>query len=286
MNNAPILVRAAEEFCISNGYSNPNFVGKGAFKETYSAVNSEGTRIAIKLIDAKKQSPSRTEREIKAMLECDSPLIARLYDYGDYRSSSFGLLKYSVEEYLDGGTLTAKLEKQGLLAPKRVVKYGKKLTSAIVCLKEHELVHRDIKPDNIMFRKNKDIPILVDLGLVRILSDYSLTPSWADRGPGTAFYSSAEQLNNEKNLISWRTDQFSLGVVLCICLCGKHPYYKQGIKPYEIVERVAERKEISESILSELKTQGCSWIVRMVAQWPVQRFQSAKNLLETIALEN
>jgi serine/threonine protein kinase len=85
-------------------------------------------------------------------------------------------------------------------------------------------VHRDIKPDNIMLREDGRTPVIVDFGLVRMLDEPSITGSWADRGPGTPFYASPEQLRNEKPLIDWRSDQFSLGVSLSRVTIGVHTY--------------------------------------------------------------
>jgi len=89
---------------------------------------------------------------------------------------------------------------------------------------ELDLVHRDIKPANIMFKEGLETPVLVDFGIVRDLAATSLTQTWSPIGPGTPFFASPEQLNNEKHLIDWRSDQFSLGVTLYFARTARHPY--------------------------------------------------------------
>ena len=259
--------------------SNPKFVGKGAFKETFAVVNSTGQLQALKIIDASKQNLKRTEREIEALKRCDCEGICRIFDHGTWRDDSGTVHEYYLEEFLGGGTLTDRL-KGGKLSVDQVRSYGRDLAVAIDHLKGLDLVHRDIKPDNIMFREGDDRPVLVDLGLVRDLSISSITQSWMVRGPGTPYFASPEQLNNEKRLISWKSDQFSLGVVLSICLLGRHPYDTGGLTPAEIVAAVAERKDVPTSFKTDVAENGLSGLVRMVEGWPIRRYQHVKEMIE------
>lgn len=274
----PSLMNVALEFASLKNLGELSFVGKGAFKETYKVINEKGRPIALKLMIPEKCNIQRSEREIAAMQKCDSPFIGKLYDYGEFRTSTNEKYLYLLEEYLDGGTLTDQIN-TGSLTPKIIREYAISLIKALAHLRQNNLVHRDIKPDNIMFRKKSSIPILVDFGLVRDLSQSSLTQTWWPHGPGTPYYSAPEQLNNEKHLIKWRTDQFSLGVVLSISLKVDHPYKEPGMTPNEVINAVIQRKGCTERFRREISAIGFGEIIKMVEPWPVRRYTSPGELL-------
>lgn len=230
------------------------------------------------MIPSDKFNPHRTEREINALKICDTPLIGKLFDFGVFYSSNNEKFYYVIEEYLDGGTLTDKIN-DTILTKDLIKNLAIKLINAITYLKEKNLVHRDIKPDNIMFRSNSNDPVLVDLGIVRDLSISSLTQSWLPVGPGTPYYSSPEQLNNDKHLIKWRSDQFSLGIVLGLCLTRQHPFQEEGMNPEQAVERMAQRQPFTDNFKEKVISLGFEGILKMLAPWPIQRFNSPENLL-------
>lgn len=274
-----VLTAVAQEFGRSQGFTDIDFQGQGAFKETFSALTSAKTPVALKILQPAKCDVARSQREIEALQKCNSPLIARLFDYGTFRSSDGTDYYYSVEEYLDGGTLTQRLNPT--LAPDVVRDYGRRLTEALSHLKDQKLVHRDIKPDNIMFRAGSDIPVLVDFGLVRDLSASSLTQTWLPQGPGTPYYAAPEQLNNEKHLIGWRTDQFSLGVVLGISLTAQHPFTRPGMTMPQTVAAVAAREACSNEFRAAASTAKLGLITKMMSPWPVQRYAKPEQLLNS-----
>jgi serine/threonine protein kinase len=273
------LTSVAQEFGRSHNFTDITFQGAGAFKETFRAVTSSKDTVALKILQPAKCDLARSQREIEALQRCDSPLIARLYDHGTFRSADGNNYYVSVEEYLDGGTLTQRLSPT--VAPDMVRRYGQHLTEALSHLKSLKLVHRDIKPDNIMFRAGSDVPVLVDFGLVRDLSASSLTLTWLPQGPGTPYYAAPEQLNNDKHLIGWRTDQFSVGVVLGICLTGQHPFLVSGMTMPQVVAAVARRDACPAGFRAAATAAGLSGLVKMLSPWPVQRYATPTELLSS-----
>jgi serine/threonine protein kinase len=117
-------------------------------------------------------------------------------------------------------------------------------------------------------------PVIDDFGLVRDLEAPSLTQSWAIRGPGTPFYAPPEQLNNEKDLIDWRADQFSLAVAITLITFGAHPYEKQGMSMAELVEAVATRSGPTDKFIAAAQGAHLAPLVKMVAPWPVSRYRT------------
>lgn len=265
------------------GFSNLTFVAEGAFKETFSAKSDDFGTVALKIMDPDKCDMCRTDREIEAMKKCDSPFIAKLLDYGRFGHGGIEYI-FTVEEFLDGGTLSDKYQ-SGKLSPTTIRGYGIKLTKGIGHLKELNLVHRDIKPDNIMFRHSSETPIFVDFGLVRDLTRSSLTQTWIPLGPCTPFFAAPEQLNNEKRLIGWRTDQFGLGIVLGFCLTGKHPYQGQNMTETQVIEAVATRQYCSDNFQALVKSVNLECLLEMIEPWPIRRYSQPEQLLEAFQME-
>ena len=131
-----------------------------------------------------------------------------------------------------------------------------------------------------MFRSGSLDPVLVDFGIVRDLRKESLTQSWMPNGPCTPFYAPAEQLNNEKHMIDWRSDQFALGVVLIEALLGHHPYAANGADDDDTLSAVATRAPVPHSLSTELKKHGVEFLANMVQPWPIQRVAQPSDLLQ------
>lgn len=257
--------------CESRSFAKPSFIREGAFKEVYFTKTSGDLPVALKVFDPNKCDLCRAEREIASMKQCKSPFIGKLHDWGTFKDKDRGSFLFVIEEYIDGGTLTDRLGSTCHSAI-HICDYGIALLNAVSHLREKSLVHRDIKPDNIMFRSDDDVPILVDFGLVRDLSGVSLTQTYLQQGPGTPFFASPEQLNNDKYLIDWRSDQFSIGVVLGICLTGNHPYQQPGQTDLQTVNQVITRATCSSEFSCKANEAGYGFLTKMVLPWPVDRF--------------
>ena len=275
------LEQIAIEYAEKNRMSDLVFKGKGNFKETYRASTYDGEFVALKILDPQKCSIERSQREIQTMMKCDTPLIAKLFSHGSFSAKNGQSYFYCVEEYMDGGSLAEQLSSR-ILTPNAIRRYAATLVEALDYLRSMSLVHRDIKPENIMFRSSSNATVLVDLGVARDLSESSLTPTWLPRGPGTPYYSAPEQLNNEKHLINWRTDQFSLGIVIGICITGAHPFSEVGMTKGNTVAAVAARRPCTSGFSKKASDLGFGFVVKMLDPWPHRRYQLPVELLEEI----
>ncbi len=271
----------AQGICDEHSFTEPSYIGHGAYKEAYLTRTKDNFPVALKIFDPDKCNLFRAEREIEAMKQCDSDFIGKLYGWGRHKTEDDVTFLFVLEEYFSGGTLADKLLEANPI-PAQICDYCTALIKAISHLKEKSLVHRDIKPENIMFRAENEHPVIVDFGLVRILTDVSLTRTHLNHGPGTPLYASPEQLNNEKKLIDWRSDQFSIGVVLGFCLIGKHPYQGDGETPIQAVDKVMGRADCCDVFCTKALECGCGFLPKMISAWPVDRFSHPEQILKEV----
>jgi serine/threonine protein kinase len=209
------------------------------------------------------------------MTRCSHPNIGKLSLVDSYSAGVDYL--FSLEEFLCGGTLTSKLS-GGALNRDRVLGLGELLIDAVSHIASQGLVHRDLKPDNVLFRSDGVTPVIVDFGIVRDLTLSSLTESWLSRGPGTPLFAPPEQLNNEKALINWRADQFSLGILLSISAFCFHPFEENGYSPAQIVQHVAARRQSTSRFKTAAQACRLPVLIKMTDTWPISRFRRPDEL--------
>ena len=276
-----VAPEVAELIARELGLTGATFCGKGAFKETFRVSDRDGKSIALKIVDRAKIDFVRTEREISALKRCNSRRIAKLIDTHKYEMENGRIFDVVLEEFFDGGSLEDLLQ-ANRLAQQDVVNLSIGLFLAVRDLHLLRLVHRDIKPANIMFRRGSPDPVLVDFGLVRDLSKTSLTASWLPRGPGTPLFASPEQLNNEKTLIDWRSDQFSIGVMMSLLLTNQHPYQIDPKHLNSAIQATQERKGPTKEFQEAMNKIGLSPVTKMVSAWPIQRYSNPDQILEAL----
>ncbi|MBI5636708.1 MAG: serine/threonine protein kinase [Nitrospinae bacterium] len=264
----------AKSICADKGLTFIGEKGTGAFKNTF-LVKKNNDELALKLI-IRGADNARIEREIAALKVCNHPNICRLLETGMINDGMKPVI-YLIEEFLPGGTLTDHLS-NGCLQPPEIIQLAISLTEAIAHLAGHRITHRDIKPDNIMFRAD-GMPVLVDLGIARHLEASSLTMTFLMHGPGTPLYAPPEQLLNDKPLIDWRSDQFSLGVTLSYAAFGRHPFAENDSLE-RTVERVANRLSSSADFKKLAQVHGLDALIKMVEPWPVKRFARPEILMQ------
>jgi serine/threonine protein kinase len=266
------LEEVAQRFCRDRSYAFLRRVGSGAFKETFHVLDAAGLPFALKVFRP-GASPERSEREVQALRRCSHEGVARLTAVDGFNPGD-GAYLIVLEEFLPAGTLTELLARSGLLPPDKVKSLAIKLVNAVTHIASLGLVHRDLKPDNVLFR-DSGAPVIVDFGLVRDLNAKSLTQTWQLHGPGTPLFAPPEQLLNDKHLIDWRSDQFSLAVTLSFATFGFHPYEEEGATMRDVVERVAQRVTPTSRFVRAANDAGLNPLNRMAQPWPVQRFRSA-----------
>lgn len=272
-----LLDQVAHAFCISKRMSLRGELGQGAFKKAYEVV-LDGESLALKVTELLSSSVDRLGREIDALRLCDHTGVAKIFKAENFEYEGRRFLVV-LEEFLRGGTLESRIERRTLL-PGVIKEIGGKLADVLRHLNDKRLVHRDIKPANILFRDGGYIPVLTDFGIVRVLDSPSLTKDFLVQGPGTPFFASPEQLNNQKHLVDWRTDQFGLAVSLAYCATGLHPYQANGESERDAIVAVAARRPLPSERISELEALQLGFLVKSLGAWPISRYRRPTDLID------
>src|SRR5437764_6371663 len=190
----------------------------------------------------------RFEQEFRAASRLDHPNIVRALDFGDT-----GSCPYLVMEYVEGESLGQKLVREGRMPEAEAIRIIAQVAQGLHRAHKQNLVHRDVKPDNILIR-NDGVAKLADLGLVKeVETDLNLTRT--GRGLGTPHFMAPEQFRNAKGA-GIRCDVYSLGATLYMMVTNELPFRSNGpldawmkkiqnelTPPRQIVPELPERTE-------------------------------------------
>jgi serine/threonine-protein kinase len=193
-------------------------IASGGMAEVWAAEDLElERRVALKLLHG-SADPERFAREARAAAGLSHPAICLLYDYGEADGRS-----YIVLEYLAGGTLEDRLASQEPLPDDETARIAGEVASGLAHAHGRGLVHRDVKPGNVLFDEEGAAKI-TDFGIARILNEATLTE--AGTLLGTAAYISPEQARGERATPA--SDVYSFGVILYRMLTGRLPFEAQS----------------------------------------------------------
>src|SRR6185312_9477441 len=142
-----LLEAVARAICSAAEFTFGAGIGEGSFKETFLVTKADGTQLALKILKP-GFSPERTEREVDAMKRCAHPGIATLLDLAQFEHGG-EKYTYITEPFMGGGTLENQL-RAGFLNRDTILSLGSELVSAVGHIAGNDLVHRDLKPQNIM----------------------------------------------------------------------------------------------------------------------------------------
>ncbi len=207
---------------------------KSGQKLVYRAEHKDGTAFALKIIiQDQGTQDQRAIREIEAAASLRSPCFANILEAKCCQILETDCI-FIIEEFIDGQSLASVLKKQVPQSLSFIRDVGSALLNGLTKVEEAKLVHRDIKPGNIMIGEDGRI-VIIDFGIVRNLGKESITSSCALQGPMTPGYGAPEQIRNCKRQISIRTDLFAVGVVLYEMAVGRNPFYEVGNYSRELV---------------------------------------------------
>jgi len=259
-----------------SGYKILGKLGAGAMATVYKAKQVSLDRmVALKKLPEKfSQNPQFIERffaEGRAAASLNHPNIVQAFDVGNE-----GDIYYFVMEYVDGRTVHEDIVEHKRFDEKLAVEIIIQVAEALEHAHGMGLIHRDVKPKNVMITK-EGVVKLADMGLARAISDVEAAEAEAGRAFGTPYYISPEQIRGEKN-IGPPADIYSLGTTLYHMVTGAVPY--EGKSPSAVMHKHLKNELIPPDHVNPKLSAGISEVIEMMMAKKVRhRYQNCTDLL-------
>ncbi len=242
------------------GYSILGKLGAGAMAAVYKAKQLSLDRlVAIKILPRKySTNPQFIERfyaEGRAAAQLNHPNIVQAYDVGQS-----GEFHYFVMEYVEGKTVHDWITDNKRFSEKEAIDVVINIADALAHAHDKGLIHRDVKPKNVMFTPS-GVAKLADLGLARAIDDKEAALAEAGKAYGTPYYISPEQVRGEVN-IGPQADIYSLGATLYHMLTGSVPF--NGKNPTEVMQKHLKAPLIPPDHVNASLSNGISEVVEMM----------------------
>jgi serine/threonine-protein kinase len=262
---------------LGNRYEVDSVLGQGGMAKVFKGTDRVlGRTVAVKVLSPQfagdDQFVARFRREAQAAAGLNHPNIVSVFDTGDQ-----GDVHYIVMEYVEGRTLRDAIRQEGPLHPERAVEITEEVARALAAAHEAGLVHRDVKPGNIMLTSNGSDVKVMDFGIARTTTGDTLTQTAAVLG--TASYLSPEQAQGQS--VDARTDIYSLGCVLYEMLTGRPPF--AGDSPVSIAyKHVKENPDPPSRLNGDVTPALEAVVMKMLAKNPANRYHTAHELIEDL----
>lgn len=256
-------------------------LGEGGMGEVYKAQDTKLDRfVALKFLPSKltatEDEKSRFIQEAKTASAMNHPNVCTIYSIEEYENKENEKQLFIAMEFVDGKTLS---DKKKTLSDKQKLEISAQVAEGLAAAHDKGIVHRDIKPDNIMIRKDGIVQIM-DFGLAKLYSSGNVSRlTKAGTTLGTMGYMSPEQIQGQD--VDHRTDIFSLGVVIYELFAGQSPFkgMHEAALVYEIVNTdvppITEEKPEFDPELDKL-------ILECLEKDPPDRCQSAAELARNL----
>ncbi|MDX6379534.1 MAG: eukaryotic-like serine/threonine-protein kinase, partial [Rubrobacteraceae bacterium] len=270
------MPRSLEQL-VDNRYRILRPLGSGGMAEVYLAHDDVLDRdVALKVMSGRYSDDDefveRFKREAQSAAALSHPNIVSIYDRGESESGTY----YIAMEYLPGGTLKDRILQRGALPPRTAAAVALQIAEALRAAHEAGVVHRDIKPHNVLVTESGDIKV-GDFGIARAATSSTMTKTGSILG--TAHYISPEQAMGE--LVGFPSDLYSLGVVLYEMLTGTLPYDAEtsiGIAMKHVNGHLVPPRELNPEIpkgINAITTQ-------LLAKNPNERYADASELIKDL----
>lgn len=251
--------------------------GRGSFATVYIVRDLENNRIyALKVMHLELSGDgellARFQREAHILLNLSDSHIVRIFDYGNDNN-----MYYIVMDYIDGQSLKYYMLSQGKMDALRAINYARQIAEGLDTAYKQGVVHRDIKPQNILIN-SKDMVKITDFGLARGRDTVTLTQS--NVFMGTAYYISPEQAESGRSADT-RSDLYSVATVLFEMLGGRPPY--EGETAVDIViKHMNEPVPSLHRLRPDLPPDIDTFIQKALAKPPAKRYATPQEFIAAL----
>jgi serine/threonine-protein kinase len=269
----------AQARLLGGRYQIGELLGYGGMAEVHRGRDLRlGRDVAIKMLrtDLARDNTfqMRFRREAQNAAALNHPAIVAVYDTGEERAQSGEVLPYIVMEFVAGRTLKEVLAAEGRIMPRRALEMTADICAALEFSHRHGIIHRDIKPGNVMLTPNGQVKVM-DFGIARALASGATTMTQTSAVIGTAQYLSPEQARGEA--VDARSDVYAAGCVLFELLCGHPPFV--GDSPVAVAyQHVREDPRPPSDSNREVTPDIDAVVLKALAKNPVNRYQSAAEM--------
>ncbi|TDC25512.1 Stk1 family PASTA domain-containing Ser/Thr kinase [Micromonospora sp. 15K316] len=269
----------AQARLLGGRYQVGELLGYGGMAEVHRGRDLRlGRDVAIKMLrtdlarDATFQMRFRREAQNAASL--NHPAIVAVYDTGEETAPTGETLPFIVMEFVNGRTLKEVLAAEGRLQPRRALEICADVCAALEFSHRHGIIHRDIKPGNVMLTQTGQVKVM-DFGIARALASGATTMTQTSAVIGTAQYLSPEQARGEA--VDARSDVYAAGCVLFELLCGHPPFV--GDSPVSVAyQHVREAPPTPSDINPDVNPAVDAIVLKALSKNPLNRYQSAAEM--------
>jgi serine/threonine protein kinase len=245
---SPLAPRLAE--ALGNAYTIEGEIGRGGMGVVYRARDERlKRRVAIKVLPPElafqQEIRARFTREAETAARLSHPHIVPIHSVGEGNG-----LVYFVMGYVDGESLGARLKRRGRLPVEEARRIMKETADALSAAHAMSVIHRDIKPDNILLEGTRGRVMVTDFGIAKAMSGSGGTLTSAGVAIGTPQYMSPEQAAGEKE-IDGRSDLYSLGIVSYQMLTGELPFNAPTVAGI-LMKQIGEMPEPIKTLRTEV----------------------------------
>lgn len=261
-------------------------LGRGGFGRVFQARHRRMKRlVALKVlapeVTRNEEAVRRFQREVEAIARLNHPHIVTAHDADESDGTHF-----LVMEYVEGSNLASLVKEQGPLPLKRAVDYIVQAAGGLQYAHDHGLIHRDIKPDNLLLDREETVKV-ADLGLARLVAPDAMgkeTDASRLTSPrflmGTPDYISPEQIDDPASA-DHRSDIYSLGCTFYFLLTGQAVYAEQSLTQRVLAHREGALPSLMQ-VRPDVPETLASLFEQMVARDPGERFQSMRELADSL----
>jgi tRNA A-37 threonylcarbamoyl transferase component Bud32 len=267
----------AQDTLLGDRYRLDRRIAVGGMGEVWRAEDTVLSRtVAVKVLKSElTQEPTflerfRTEARTTASLQANG--IANVFDYGEVAAGPDLPVAYLVMEYVDGEPLSAQLARDGRLPAARVLEIVRQAALALAEAHRVGMVHRDVKPGNLLVRRSDGAVKITDFGIARAADAVPLTQN--GMVVGTAQYFSPEQA--EGRVVGPPSDVYSLGVVAYECLAGRLPFVADS----PVTVAMMQIRDVPPPLPPHVPGPVQALVMRILAKDPRQRFADGGELAE------